>query len=69
MDKWISIKERLPPFDKEVIVYTSIGWLTSMYYSSNKYAKNPKPRFEWKGIVNFPGIVTHWQEYPAPPNA
>ena len=65
--KKIESEHDLPAPDSDVIVYTSCGWVTEMHYSSNKYAKKPKPRFEWHRKACFPGVVTHWMPLPEAP--
>ena len=67
MSEWISVKERLPELDQRVIATDRKYFTGEMTYSSNKFAKKPKPRFEWQGMVNFPWTITDWMPLPEPP--
>jgi len=59
-DKWISVEERLPEWDEEVLIYNPVG----VYIAS-------RSSDSWS-IWDFDGIhksdyVTHWRLLPEPP--
>ena len=58
---WISVKDRLPKEDQEVLMYDGIFILTCLFWKSRKLA------FQWElssGIICNP---THWMPLPKPP--
>jgi len=67
VDRWIPVTEKMPPKNSEGLVSDGKKLVTCMRYSGNEYAKNPRPRFEWMGHVNFPWTITHWQSLPEAP--
>lgn len=61
--EWISVHDRLPELEKEVLVYDSFG---NMYIGLITDG--------WKGLywvdeecINISDIVTHWMPLPEPP--
>jgi hypothetical protein len=59
--QWISVKDRLPEKDQEVLMYDGIFILTCLFWKSRKLA------FQWElssGIICNP---THWMPLPKPP--
>ena len=59
--QWISVKDRLPEEDQEVLMYDGIFILTCLFWKSRKLA------FQWElssGIICNP---THWMPLPKPP--
>lgn len=56
-DGWISVKDRLPDTDREVLVYDlDFGYFVLSYIG-----------MKWEGLPFFHPNVTHWQELPDPP--
>lgn len=54
---WISVKDRLPDTDREVLVYDlDFGCFVLSYRG-----------MEWEDIPVFHPHVTHWRELPDPP--
>ncbi len=67
MNTWILCSEQLPAPNQHVIVWTGTGQPREMIWSGNRYAKNPKPRWEeTHGRLAF-RTPTHWMPLPAPP--
>jgi hypothetical protein len=52
---WISVKDRLPEDEREVIIALANGAVTTSYYEPGD--------FGWAHA----GDITHWQELPEPP--
>ena len=54
---WVSVKDRLPDTDREVLVYDlNFGCFVLSQRGT-----------EWKDLPVFHPHVTHWQELPDPP--
>ena len=55
--EWISVKDRLPEYNKDVLVYTKMGYMDVDFnkssFSANFYRNNRD--------------VTHWMPLPEPP--
>lgn len=73
MSNWISVKDRLPEQDGEVLVfspkdkYTCVAWLDGMYWNYYGYTDicgNIGVRTEH---INAVDTFTHWQPLPEPP--
>ena len=67
---WISVKDRLPGFDKEVLLYTPsdgirIGSLSLK--DRTKYCANYSFKVWDHGWSGFDQYITHWQLLPEPP--
>ena len=61
--EWISVEERLPEADVEVLVVVKIGDRVSVVTDriyANKW-------FNYGKIGHLPGYVTHWMPLPEPP--
>lgn len=56
---WINVKEDVPSYDEEVLVYTENGY-TVGFYTAGCYDG------EWNLDIDL-GTVTHWQHLPKPP--
>lgn len=67
IDDWISVEDNPPEMDKNYIVSDGKEFVGEMKYSSNKYSKKPKPRFEWQGRVNFPWEIKYYKPLPTSP--
>jgi len=65
MSEWVKVSDRMPEDDGEVLVVANDiiqEWVQPLYFDSDVC--------EWyviRGPV-FPPIVTHWMNYPEPPN-
>lgn len=60
--KWISVKDRLPEDDSNVLAYLPIGEEGRIYPAN--YAKG----VWWDCIFNTPAqVTTHWMPLPQPP--
>lgn len=60
--QWISVKDRLPDNDRNVIVFTKykyrgVGCLVAGYWYLSIAPETDQEE----------GVITHWQELPAPP--
>lgn len=74
MDEWISVKDRLPPYNTYVLVYRptmAIKILADEYFGF--YSDNGDEWFEgWakfgKDLQGNP-LITHWMPLPSLPNA
>ncbi len=75
MSEWISVEDRLPEFDKKVLVMfkTTIGTLeykVAKYIDYKYCAHHDKTVQKWLGIactMREVYSVTHWQSLPEPP--
>ena len=60
MSKWISVEDRLPPNQQEVLVYTvsqkGIGNIDKGYWSIDRFIHRGRAK------------VTHWMPLPEPPD-
>ena len=57
--KWISVDERLPEHQDDVLVLLDDGYMVVMnYYIEEK---------EWSCSANYPTNITHWMELPTNP--
>lgn len=64
-DGWISVKDRLPDTERDVIVYDPFLGVTAGYYGEQF---NRKCRWFLLGIeVSDEPRITHWRELPDPP--
>lgn len=66
MSEWIRINDRLPEYDKWVLIYTEKGWM-GVARRFNDIDGSP---FEWiSEHAEFIDSrwVTHWQDLPEPP--
>lgn len=66
INEWISVEDRLPKFDKNVIVFTAGGVTTARLdridYRGPHWEFNESNTIYW---LSKP--VTHWMDLPAPP--
>jgi hypothetical protein len=63
-EEWISVKERLPEEDVEVISWPN--WESNPSVSSAFYI--PQWSEKWRCAEYMTRTVTHWQPLPEPPN-
>ena len=56
-DKWISVEDRLPEYDQEILVWYRLKQLP---YDINVAAKR------YKDVFN--SLATHWMPIPEPPS-
>lgn len=65
MSEWISIKDKVPPVGKEVLVYRSRGLIEIQHRINEEYPDNIDiyNRYVWsdQGIAN---DITHWMPIP-----
>lgn len=68
VDRWISVKDRLPESEKEVLVWYKYTWddgSTSYGFGINVWYSNAK---QWRDGCLLKGVeVLRWQPMPAPP--
>lgn len=68
VDRWISVKDRLPESEKEVLVWYRYTWgaaPTSYGFGINRWYSNAK---QWRDGCLLKGVeVLHWQPLPEPP--
>lgn len=69
MQEWISVKDRVPEIDKDVLVFDSNTKQCSVRYRLNEFypdcdEENNKYAWNDQGIIN---SVTHWMPLPEPP--
>ena len=69
MSEWISMKERIPPFEKRVLV-----WRSDKKTSSTGKRSHFGERRKWWWMLSTGSltseegsVVTHWQPLPDPP--
>jgi hypothetical protein len=64
---WISVKNKLPEVDENVMVYTTKGkmGISSMYISKDQYG-NILGDKEWRGSNMMTNSITHWQKIVLP---
>ncbi len=64
MNKWISVKDELPPIETHIILYN--GDVIFGLYSDDWHGKN----YFTTNFEQFLGVedVTHWMPLPEPPN-
>lgn len=75
MSKWISVKDRLPPEEKNVLFYVSLYSIIRVGYIIPKINRGEVahniPAFwfvdDSENTAYAEEDVTHWQELPAPP--
>lgn len=60
MEKWISVKDKLPDNDEKIVAYHSCNdiYLSGPRITRYKYGS-------WDGV--WAGIITHWLPIPADP--
>lgn len=56
--KWISVKDKLPEFEAEVIVYVKNQGIFFGAYADKVW---------WRTYTKISGQVTHWMPLPEPP--
>lgn len=68
VSQWISVKDRLPKSEKEVLVWYKYTWdavSTSYGFGINRWYSNTK---QWRNGCLLKGIeVLYWQPLPEPP--
>lgn len=66
---WISVKDKLPEVDENVIVCTTNGkvCISSMYIPKDQYG-NILGAKEWRGSSIMANSITHWQRIVLPEN-
>ena len=68
VDRWISVKDRLPESEKEVLVWYRYTWgaaPTSYGFGINRWYSNTK---QWRDGCLLKGVeVLYWQPLPEPP--
>lgn len=62
---WISVEDRLPELDKEVLVAWTDGVIGFAMRIESKYHEE---RWNWDPVA-FGETITHWQPLPEPPKA
>jgi hypothetical protein len=65
LDRWISVEERLPEHDNEVIVFERDSFIGDRVTTAFYHADENKWRFFADSYACHP--ITHWQPLPAPP--
>ncbi len=67
-DGWISVMDRLPDTDRNVIVYDYVVGVVIGYYGKRFNYKEPC-RWYLNGVVvnSYEPKITHWRELPDPP--
>lgn len=69
--KWISVKDKLPPIDKRVVIYnegkkeTGLGYIDK-YNEDNVSKKHIYPNWNIYGGYGL-SKITHWMPLPEPP--
>lgn len=63
MSEWISVKDRLPDYAKDVIVYDELGWVYPAYHT---FAECWRYSFTSKRCSH---KITHWMPLPEPPES
>ena len=66
MSEWISIEDKLPPFDVEVLVYQPSWKGEPVTTSTLRAIDSSGYRFQFKNELNRYS-VTHWMPLPEPP--
>lgn len=70
MTEWISVKDRLPDFFDEVIVYDNCGYESLVSIAWRRSGSNGG--WIWDSRMSYPEElvnVTHWMPLPKPPEA
>ena len=76
MDNWISVKDRLPECEKEVLIVTDNGIITTAMYEDGKMSTDDSAWNWWEyRYYNSDDVynncvddkVTHWMPLPEPP--
>jgi len=73
--KWISVKDKVPKLDEEVLVYvhgishnSGPYQIISLSYLTQFFGKDMKPEgIEWICKMSCDETVTHWMPLPEPP--
>lgn len=68
--RWISVKERMPKDERQVLAYYGFdhgdGYLGMMFVQVlDWFGHDPKPHFQHEGLNGMK--VTHWMPLPEPP--
>ena len=76
--KWISVEEKMPPEDTEVLVYATekikgFGSVTAIceYSETTSMFGNKTGRYDWSSPWEYFHVdykITHWMPLPEPPN-
>ncbi|MFZ2795551.1 MAG: DUF551 domain-containing protein [Prolixibacteraceae bacterium] len=75
MSSWISVKDKLPHFDEETVVFFLLKdgglgyWLPARYDQLLEKAWwiPQRETFVYVGIEDALHMITHWQPFPLPP--
>ena len=75
MSEWISVKDKLPHFDEETVVFFLLKdgglgyWLPARYDQLLEKAWwiPQRETFVYVGIEDALHMITHWQPFPLPP--
>lgn len=70
MEKWISVKEKLPEHKKEILVSSGEGINQQQYVAwieSIGISEQPIWQYSWCCGCFVPDTVTHWKPLPEPP--
>ena len=71
--EWISVKDRLPDLDAEVLVYVNGNSFNNGPYSDigisylTKYYGDRYEGWDWSCTMSNQEVVTHWMLLPEPP--
>lgn len=68
-NEWVSVNERLPTDERPVLVFVGypdsmIGFITTSSY----FCFDPKPHWQWDGLVRDEQRTLFWMPLPAPPD-
>lgn len=68
MDKWISVKDRLPENEKPVLTF--VGYEDSMHgfmTVSAYFCFDENPHWQWDGLLRDEQRTLYWMPLPEPP--